>query len=263
MISISATCSTFAQRNAPGERRGFARVREPGPDGRDHLGRGYRAVSGRARAAYRAQRRPMDVDATMVPANRATRQTMRRCGVSSGEGGGWRAVGGRLVGGWRGLVGGATAPGLRRDEAVRTVSAEASGKSPSSSSRCSCDERSCSRAKWAVGGRLGGGWRAARVRRDGCRPARGQWGGARGSVRPWWLVLVVRGCGPMHGRKGGGWWAAGGRLAGGWGAVGGRRACGGTRRCAPLATVPPGTRPGRPCQQRHNDDEACIAGAEK
>ena len=79
MISISATCSTFAQRNAPGERRGFARVREPGPDGRDHLGRGYRAVSGRARAAYRAQRRPMDVDATMVPANRATRQTMRRC----------------------------------------------------------------------------------------------------------------------------------------------------------------------------------------
>ena len=82
-----------------------------------------------------------------------------RC-VSGGEGGGWRAVGGRLVGGWRGLVGGATAPGLRRDEAVRTVSAEASGKSPSSSSRCSCDERSCSRAKWAVSGRLAGGWRA-------------------------------------------------------------------------------------------------------
>ena len=60
-------------RNAPGERRGFARVREPGPDDRDHLGRGYRAVSGRARAAYRAQRRPMDVDATMVPANVRTR----------------------------------------------------------------------------------------------------------------------------------------------------------------------------------------------
>ena len=85
MISISATCSTFAQRNAPGERRGFARVREPGPDGRDHLGGGYRAVSGRARAAYRAQGRPMDVDATMVPANVRTAGKPDHCLMPPGD----------------------------------------------------------------------------------------------------------------------------------------------------------------------------------
>ena len=133
--------------------------------------------------------------------------------------GGWWAAGVRLVGG-------ATAPGLRRDEAVRTVSAEASGKSPSSSSRCSCDERSCSRAKWAVSGRLAGGWRAVGGRHECGVTAAGRRAGS-GAVRVvpcahggwyWWCVGVGR----CMGERG----AAGGRLAGGWQAVGGRWAGG-------------------------------------
>ena len=153
-------------------------------------------------------------------------------------------AGGRLAGGWW-AVGGGTSAARRLPASARAVGRCARLGVHAVAGIGGAWAWAAWAGRVAAGGRLVGGWRAvggrlgaARVRRDGCRPVRGQWGGARGLVHTRWPVLVVRGRGP-RGRGGwrlaGGWRAVGGWLAGGTSAV--RRLPAGARavgRCARL-----------------------------
>ena len=121
-------------------------------------------------------------------------------------------AGGRLAGGWW-AVGGGTSAARRLPASARAVGrcARLGAHTVAGiggawawaawAGRVAAGGRLAS-GWWAAGGWLAVGWRAARVRCDGCRPARGQWGGARGLVCTRWPVLVVRGRGP---RGRGGW----------------------------------------------------------